>query len=58
MKKGKENIKSKEHSLEMMESLTNRYIEAEEFIMNLGPIESLFFFRKKTKFLDSRKKYK
>jgi hypothetical protein len=41
-----------------MESLTNRYIEAEEFIMNLGPIESLFFFRKKTKFLDSRKKYK
>lgn len=51
-KKNKKNIT--EFSLEKMEQLTDRYIEAEKFIMELNWLERLFCSRKITKFLKSR----
>ena len=50
--KNKKNIT--EFSLEKMEQLTDRYIEAEKFIMELNWLERLFCSRKITKFLKSR----
>jgi hypothetical protein len=43
-----------EFSLEKMEQLTERYIDAEKFIMDLNWFERLFCSRKITKFLKSR----
>ena len=43
-----------EFSLEKMEQLTERYIDAEKFIMGLNWFERLFCSRKITKFLKSR----
>ena len=43
-----------ESSLGKTEQLTERYIEAEQFIMNLNWFERLFCSRKITKFLKSR----
>ena len=43
-----------EFSLNKMEKLTERYIDAEKFIMELNWIERLFCSRKITKFLKSR----
>lgn len=43
-----------EYSLNKMEELTDRYIEAEQFIMNLKWYERLFCSNKITKFLKSR----
>lgn len=43
-----------EFSLNKMEELTERYIEAEKFIMELNWFERLFCSRKITKFLKSR----
>lgn len=43
-----------EYSLDKMEQLTERYIDAEKFIMELNWIERLFCSRKITKFLNSR----
>ena len=50
----RETIKMGEYSLERMEKLTERYIEAEKFIMELNWFERLFCSRKITKFLNSR----
>lgn len=44
-----------EFSLEKIEQLTERYIEAEKFIMELNWFERLFCSRKISKFLKSRK---
>jgi hypothetical protein len=41
-------------SLERMENLTERYIEAEEFIMNLNWFQRLFCSKKIKNFLKSR----
>lgn len=46
-----------EFTLAKMEKLSERYIDAEKFIMDLNWIERLFCSRKITKFLMSRKKY-
>jgi len=46
-----------EYSINQIEQLTNRYVEAEEFIMKLNWIERLFCSRKILKFLKSREKY-
>jgi hypothetical protein len=46
-----------EFSLEKIEKLTERYIEAEKFIMELNWFQRLFCSRKITKFLKSRNKY-
>ena len=43
-----------EFSLNKMEQLTERYIDAEKFIMKLNWFERLFCSRKITKFLKSR----
>lgn len=43
-----------EFSLNKMEELTERYIEAEKFIMELNWFERLFCSRKIKKFLKSR----
>ncbi len=43
-----------ELSLNKMEQLTERYIDAEKFIMELNWFERLFCSRKITKFLKSR----
>lgn len=43
-----------EFSLNKMEQLTKRYIDAEKFIMELNWFERLFCSRKITKFLKSR----
>ena len=43
-----------EFSLEKMEQLTERYIDAEKFIMDLNWFERLFCSRKITNFLKSR----
>ncbi len=43
-----------EFSLNKMEQLTERYIDAEKFIMELNWFERLFCSRKITKFLKSR----
>lgn len=43
-----------EYSLDQIEKLTNRYIEAEKFIMELNFFERLFCSRKISKFLKSR----
>jgi len=43
-----------EFSLNKMEQLTERYIDAEKFIMELNWFEQLFCSRKITKFLKSR----
>ena len=43
-----------EFSLNKMEQLTERYIDAEKFIMELNWVERLFCSRKITKFLKSR----
>jgi hypothetical protein len=44
-----------EFSLNKMEQLTERYIDAEKFIMELNWFERLFCSRKITKFLKSRR---
>lgn len=41
-----------------LEKATQRYIEAEEFIMNLKWYECIFSLRKIHNFIKSRKKYK
>ena len=46
-----------EFSLNEMERLTERMIEAERFIAGLNWFERLFCSRKITKFLNSRSKY-
>lgn len=46
--------KNAEFSLNKMEELTERYIEAEKFIMELNWLERLFCSRKIRKFLKSR----
>lgn len=46
--------KNAEFSLNKMEELTERYIEAEKFIMKLNWLERLFCSRKIRKFLKSR----
>ena len=46
-----------EYSISQIEQLTDRYIEAEKFLIELNWIERLFFSRKLLKFIDSRKKY-
>ena len=46
--------KIEEFSLNKMEELTERYIEAEKFIMDLNWFERLFCSRKIRKFLKSR----
>jgi hypothetical protein len=43
-----------EFSLNKMEQLTERYIDAEKFITELNWVERLFCSRKITKFLKSR----
>jgi hypothetical protein len=43
-----------EFSLDRMEKLTERYIEAEEFIMNLNWFQRLFCSKKIKNFLKSR----
>jgi hypothetical protein len=43
-----------EYSLNKIEVLTERYIEAEQFIMNLNWFERLFCSRKITAFIKSR----
>lgn len=43
-----------EFQMDLIEELTERYIEAEKFIMNLNWFERLFCSRKITKFLKSR----
>ena len=46
------------HIFEQNEQLTNRYIEAEKFIMNLNWFERLFCSRKINNFIDGQlKKY-
>lgn len=50
----REESKLAEHSLTKMKQLTERYIEAENFIMELNWFERLFCSRKITKFLQSR----
>lgn len=49
-----ESVKSTKISLNKMEQLTERYIDAEKFIMKLNWFERLFCSRKITKFLKSR----
>lgn len=44
-------------SLDKIEKLTERYIEAEKFIMELNWFQRLFCSRKITNFLKSRNKY-
>lgn len=53
---GREDLKEQltEFSLKKMEQLTERYIEAEKFIMELNWFERIFCSRKITKFLKSR----
>ena len=46
-----------EFSLNKIEQLTERYIDAENFIMELNWFERLFCSRKILKFLKSREKY-
>ncbi len=46
--------KTAEYSLKRMEELTERYIEAEEFIMNLNWFERIFCSKNIKKFLKSR----
>ncbi len=46
--------KHADFSLTQMEQLTERYIEAEKFIMELNWFERLFCSRKITKFLKGR----
>ena len=46
-----------EFSLDKIEKLTERYIEAEKFIMELNWLQRLLCSRKITKFLKSRNKY-
>jgi len=46
--------KMSEYSLNKIEELTERYIEAEQFIMNLKWYERLFCSKKIIKFLKSR----
>lgn len=43
-----------ESQLDKIEELTNRYIEAEKFIMDLNWLERLFCSRKITMFLKTR----
>jgi hypothetical protein len=48
------NKKIAEYSLNQMKELTDRYIEAEQFIMELNWFERLFCSNKIRKFLKSR----
>lgn len=47
-----------EHALPLMDQLTDRYIEAETFIIKLNWLERLFISRKLQSFIKSRSKYK
>ncbi len=49
-----ETKKMGEFTINKMEQLTERYIDAEKFIMELNWFERLFCYRKVTKFLKSR----
>ena len=44
-----------DHLMKMCEKTTERYIEAEEFIMNLKWYQRIFMLRKWNKFMQSRK---
>lgn len=46
--------KAADYSLKKMEELTERYIEAEQFIMNLNWFERLFCSKKIRNFIASR----